>query len=105
MVTRQGIYRHYRGGLYTVLFVARNSTNGPDEGKNVVVYVSHKDGYVSVRDEEQFHELVPAAMPPADQPGMVMHPRPRFSFAMAQLSDREAEDLYDDLLTLTGRKQ
>lgn len=101
-MTRQGIYKHYKGGLYTVLFVARNSTNGPDEGKNVVVYVSHKDGYVSSRDEGQFHEMV-NPNPKHLEGGAILVPR--FSFAFAQLSDQQATELYDDLLTMTGRKE
>jgi len=52
------VYRHYKGGLYRVLFEARNSTNGPDDGLPVVVYVSLTNGHVFVRDLAQFHEYV-----------------------------------------------
>lgn len=98
----QGIYRHYKGGLYSVLFVARDSTNGPNEGKNVVVYMDHKHGYVHVRDEEQFKELVEVG---PEQGYLVGSAVPRFSFAFAQLSDKQAEEAYDDLLELTGRNK
>lgn len=33
-----GLYRHYRGGLYQVLGLASDSTNGLD-GRRVVVYI------------------------------------------------------------------
>lgn len=100
MTTRQGIYTHAKGGSYTVLFVARNSTNGPGEGRNVVVYVDRKYGHVHVRDEEEFHELVEPDPKLGFSPGVKV---PRFSFFAAQLSDRQAEDLYDDLKTMFHR--
>lgn len=58
-----GIYKHYRGHLYRVLFVAKDSNNGPDEDQNVVVYVSlspegRTPGRISVRAEEEFDELI-----------------------------------------------
>jgi len=34
-----GLWEHYRGGFYWVLFVALCSTNGPDEGRLMVVYM------------------------------------------------------------------
>lgn len=49
------IYRHYKGGRYRVLFEARVSTNGPDEGRLVVVYVSLTTGAILVRDRTEFH--------------------------------------------------
>ncbi|WP_165938804.1 DUF1653 domain-containing protein [Parafrankia sp. BMG5.11] len=30
---RPGIYRHYKGQYYQVLFVAEDSTNGPGKGR------------------------------------------------------------------------
>ncbi len=59
METRPGIYRHYKGDLYRVLFTAHDSTNGkgPDIGK-VVVYVSLSTGQINVRKEWEFHEWV-----------------------------------------------
>lgn len=57
-MTKPGIYKHYKGGIYRVLFSARQSTNGPDEGKLVVVYIDLKYGGLHVRDEEQFNEKV-----------------------------------------------
>lgn len=63
-----GEYVHYKGGRYTVLLVATNSTDGTmqldhgDEnvinGRRVVVYVSHQGYGVRVRDLEQWNETV-----------------------------------------------
>lgn len=52
-----GLYRHYRGAYYRVLFTARVSTNGPGEGKEVVVYIS--DAGFHVRGVEEFTGFVP----------------------------------------------
>ena len=52
-----GVYRHYKGGLYRVLCECVLSTNGPDDGKKGVVYVSMTNGHVFVRTYEQFHEV------------------------------------------------
>lgn len=54
----QGVYRHYKGGLYTVLMTARCSDNGPTENWVVVVYVSHTTGEVRTRFIEEFTEEV-----------------------------------------------
>lgn len=55
-----GLYRHYKGNLYRVLLMARNSTNnGADE--EMVVYVSlgeSHNGRVSVRTAREFEENV-----------------------------------------------
>lgn len=51
---QQGVYRHYKGGLYTVLMHARCSDNGPNEGEYVVVYVSHTTGNVCTRLAKDF---------------------------------------------------
>lgn len=56
--TPQGVYKHYKGDLYIVLMVGRNSTNDGSEGSPVVIYVSLKHGTVNVRDEGEFHEWV-----------------------------------------------
>lgn len=51
------VYRHYRGGLYTVVGVAIDSTNSRAH-KRTVVYTSHLYGGLHVRDEEEFNEVV-----------------------------------------------
>lgn len=62
-----GIYKHYDGGLYRLLLVAKDSNNGPHEDQNVAVYVclqpgnKHKDtmpGRISIRNEEEFEEYI-----------------------------------------------
>lgn len=55
-MTIPGIYDHYKGGKYRVMFVAKNSTNGQDEGTPMVVYVSLTTGRVHVRDEAEFND-------------------------------------------------
>lgn len=55
-VTKAGIYLHHKGGKYRVLGGATISTNGNEEGKNVVVYISLTTGRMHVRDEREFHE-------------------------------------------------
>lgn len=57
-MTKIGIYKHHSGGLYRVLFVAHDSTNGPREGTCSVIYVSLTTGRVNCREEKQFHERV-----------------------------------------------
>ena len=52
------IYRHYKGGLYRVLFNATESTNARVNERRplgVVVYVSLTTGDVHVRDADEFH--------------------------------------------------
>lgn len=49
-----GVYRHYKGGFYTVITIAWESTNGR-ERERVVVYVSHEKGTINVRREAEFH--------------------------------------------------
>lgn len=50
-----GLYKHYKGAFYRVLFVAKESTNGPTEDADVVVYVSlSSPGRISVRLAEEF---------------------------------------------------
>ena len=51
---QQGVYKHYKGGLYTVIMAARCSDNGPNEGEMVVIYVSHTTGSVCTRLARDF---------------------------------------------------
>lgn len=53
-----GVYRHRGGGLYRLLFVARDSQNGPGEGQGLVVYVSLTTGNVCVRTLAEWSEPV-----------------------------------------------
>ncbi len=48
-------YRHYRGGTYTLLYVARNSE---DRDQELAVYVSHLRQQVWVRPWAMFCEEV-----------------------------------------------
>jgi hypothetical protein len=48
-------YRHYKGGTYTLLYVARNSEQRDQE---LAVYVSHERQQVWVRPWSMFNELV-----------------------------------------------
>ena len=52
---RAGIYRHYKGHLYRVLFTAWESTNGRPRDR-VVVYASLERGTINVRTFEEFNE-------------------------------------------------
>lgn len=54
MPVQPGIYKHYGGGRYRVLFEAHDSTNGPREGLSMVVYVSLTTGRINVRDALEF---------------------------------------------------
>lgn len=66
-----GLYRHYKGGMYTVLFTAWNGNND-EEREEVVVYVSHSKGTLNARKKSEFVECVEVA------DGVVL---PRFTFA------------------------
>ncbi len=63
-MTRPGIYRHYKGGMYRVLFTAYNSTNHEASSDYpyvvYVVYISldpgEHCGQINVREEEEFNE-------------------------------------------------
>lgn len=56
---RPGVYRHYKGAFYAVLHAAaRDSENGKDEGRRLVVYVSLTFGHVCVRPFSEFLEFV-----------------------------------------------
>lgn len=52
-----GLYVHYKGGKYLVLFVAHESTNGR-EGRDVVVYVSLTNNSTHTRDFVEFTEEI-----------------------------------------------
>lgn len=58
---RQGVYRHYKGGLYTALMSAVSADNR-DDRDNVVVYLSHTTGQVYVRSAKEFFERVKVAV-------------------------------------------
>ena len=57
-----GTYEHYKGGRYTLLFQAHDSTNAqvPDDdpGRWMAVYVSHTTGRINVRGVAEFCEPV-----------------------------------------------
>ena len=103
-MTSPGIYTHFRtGDSYRVLHCARNSTNGPDDGRLVVVYISLKYGTFHVRDEEQFNEPVEPPPERGFDPGVKI---PRFMFTgEPMMSDVDAESLYDGLLSLVKQTE
>jgi hypothetical protein len=84
--TKPGVYRHYKGGLYRVLFVARMSTNGPTEDRPHVVYVSLAHGVINIRDEEEFHEIVANFKPVPRFTANSFKPVPRFTFIDERLT-------------------
>ena len=51
---KPGIYRHFKGGVYRVLFTAKNSENLEE----TVVYQSCKDGSFWVRPATMWNETV-----------------------------------------------
>jgi hypothetical protein len=53
MSIQQGVYKHYKGGLYTVLMSAI-SANNKEDLPDMVVYVSHSTGQVYVRSAYEF---------------------------------------------------
>ena len=57
-MTRPGVYLHHKGGRYSVLFVATDTTNGVNCGRRMVVFVSLMTGEAHTRRETQFHETV-----------------------------------------------
>lgn len=52
---KPGIYKHFKGGIYDVLFVGRNSENRDEE---FVVYRSLEKGHVLIRPIKMFFENV-----------------------------------------------
>jgi hypothetical protein len=67
LTTVGGVYKHYKGGRYTVIGVATESTNDRPR-RPVVVYVSLEKGTINVRDEAEFHQYVDPAPSDVDQP-------------------------------------
>jgi hypothetical protein len=59
-MTTPGIYCHYKGNLYRVLFLVQDSENDSTEPDRwMVVYVSLSEpGRLSVRPEKEFSSLV-----------------------------------------------
>ena len=56
-ILTDSVFVHYKGGTYTVLSVAKDSTN-EREGNDVVVYKSHANGEIYCRDLSEFTEIV-----------------------------------------------
>lgn len=55
LLTPYSVWRHSKGGLYTVIGVSTQSTNGPGDGfARVVVYCSNKYGKLRHRDLPEF---------------------------------------------------
>lgn len=81
---QQGVYRHYKGGLYTVLMVARCSDNGPNDGADVVVYVSHATGQVYTRMASEFFGRIVKELAPDNIGSMLIVDR--FEFVASSLS-------------------
>ena len=52
---KPGIYRHFKGGMYEALFVARDSE---DRDKELVIYRSLEKGYIWARPLTMFLEEV-----------------------------------------------
>ena len=52
---KPGIYRHFKGGLYEALFLAKNSENPKEE---FVVYKSLENGGIWIRPAKMFFEEV-----------------------------------------------
>ena len=60
-MTKPGIYEHYKGGQYKVLFIALNQSNDNNDEKPMVVYEALYDNPLSkvwVRLEKEFVEEV-----------------------------------------------
>jgi hypothetical protein len=58
VIQSEKTYKHYKGGLYTVLFVAEETTNARKGGNGGVVYVSHTYGKIKYRDLDEFTEEI-----------------------------------------------
>jgi len=52
---KKGTYKHFKGGLYEALFLAKNSENPKED---LVVYKSLENGQVWVRPAKMFFEEV-----------------------------------------------
>ena len=53
-ILEHNVYRHFKGGLYKVLFVAQDS----ETQEPMVVYVALKDGKTWVRKQSNWTEMV-----------------------------------------------
>ncbi len=51
-----GVYKHYKGGYYTVLMYGMSANNG-DDRDTVVIYVSHTTGQIYTRRASEFFGL------------------------------------------------
>ena len=49
-----GILRHFKGGWYLALGTCRDSTNGPGEGRRLVLYVALRDLSLHSRLQSEF---------------------------------------------------
>ena len=98
--TQPGVYRHWKGGHYRVLFVANDATNGLRGERNIVVYLSMADGRIYSRPENEFHELVPRTPPQPNapcwcdargQPSCKQHPGDKTMIPRFELTSRTPE--------------
>lgn len=55
LITRMGSYRHYKGGTFTLLYIAENSNQ---RDQQMAVYVSHLRRKVLVRPWSDWTEQV-----------------------------------------------
>lgn len=63
-----GVYRHFKGGFYDVLYVAEDATDDMTNHGQVVVYRSWLDWKIYVRELREFGSTVNTAKyPNADQ--------------------------------------
>ena len=85
-MTKIGVYTS-DGGSWRVLFTARQSTPGdPGEGRMVVVYIDLLYGRTHVCDEETFNDRV-------------------YSYSNMDMSDKDADDLWDGLVETFGQSK
>lgn len=58
-MTRPGVYKHFKGGMYRVLFTAVNANNRADYDGFMVVYMPlYGNGAITCRSEREFNGLV-----------------------------------------------
>ena len=59
-IKENAIYRHFKGNVYKVLYIANDSENNDKDGKpsKMVVYKSNHDGQVWVRPYDMFASKV-----------------------------------------------
>jgi hypothetical protein len=58
-MTKLGLYRHFKGGKYRVLFKAIDATNNAPDDRLMVIYISLANGLIFTRFEDEFNEWVP----------------------------------------------